>query len=87
MNHVLVRTSASFNHITVINVNTILPADPTIYNIKGKLNGRGLAELWKFVDKAIQNADNSEAALPKRDLLKLDLQKPIKKITQLVNQE
>ena len=66
----MVRQFKNFNHIAILNIDTILPDDCSIFNMVGKLNGKGLAEMWKFVDKALQEADKLEAAEPKRNMLK-----------------
>ena len=52
-----------FKNIGVLNAHTIRPEDASLFNMKGKLSGNGLAELWYFIDNIIKQVDQPEPGM------------------------
>ena len=63
VNHSLVKQAKNFNSMAAINVDYILPDDASIFDMKSKLNGKGLAELWYFINKQLELVDRPNTSI------------------------
>ena len=53
----------NFKHIAVINADNILLEDASLFDMEGSLNGKGLAELWFYIDQTLKAVDKPSVAL------------------------
>ena len=52
-----------FKHIAVVNADNILPEVASLFDMKGNLNGKGLSELWFYIDQTLKAVDKPSLAL------------------------
>ena len=57
------RNVKNFQSIAIVNADNILPDDVSLFDLHGKLSGKGLVELWQFLDKTIELVDKPKSSV------------------------